>query len=95
MGHVKYYSMIAREGQGAALHAALDALAEKIRLIAGCDGTELLEDAAKPGRFVFLERWTSVEAHMEGSQQLGKEAFAPLMAVVAQPPESASLTPLS
>jgi quinol monooxygenase YgiN len=94
MAYIRYYCMTAREGEEEALRSALEALSDKVRPISGCGGTELLEDADKPGRYVFLERWTSADAHKEGGKLLGKGAFAPIMATLAGPPESASLTPL-
>ncbi|CAM4112215.1 Quinol monooxygenase YgiN [Novosphingobium lubricantis] len=94
MGYVRYYAMTAREGEGAALRGAIEQLAAKVAPLAGCEGTELFEDAAQAGRFVFLERWTSAEAHQEGGKLLGKEAFAPLKAVLAAPPEAAALIPV-
>ncbi|WP_068078010.1 putative quinol monooxygenase [Novosphingobium lentum] len=91
---VRFYRMTARAGEGGALRDALAALAAKVRPIEGCEGTELLEDAEQPGQFVFLERWASADAHKAGGKLLGKDAFAPIMAVLAGPPEASSLTPL-
>ena len=93
-GFVRFYRMTARDGEGSSLRGALEALSAKVRPIEGCAGTELLEDADKPGQFVFLERWASADAHKAGGKLLGKEAFAPMMAVLAGPPEACSLTPL-
>lgn len=94
MAHVRYYCMTARDGEEQVLRGALEALSDKVKVIAGCQGTELLVDADKPGRFVFLERWASADAHKDGGKLLGKEAFAPVMAALSGPPEAASLTPL-
>lgn len=94
VAYVRFYRMTARDGEDAALRAALEALAGKVRPLEGCVGTELLEDADKPGQYVFLERWTSVDAHKAGGKLLGKESFAPIMAVLAGPPEGSSLTPI-
>ena len=95
MGYVRLYRMTARDGMGPALRAALEALASRVAALSGSAGTELFEDAEKPGQFVFLERWTSADAHQDGGKLLGKEAFAPIMAVLNGPPESAALTPLA
>ncbi len=92
--YVRLYRMTARPAEGPALRAALETLAASVRQVEGCHGTELLNDCDKPDQFVLLERWTSQEAHKAGGKLLGKEAFAPVMAVLAGPPEAASLTPL-
>jgi quinol monooxygenase YgiN len=94
MTYVRYYRMTARDGQGTALRAALETLLAKVEPLAGCQGVELLNDADKADIYVLLERWTSGEAHKEGGRMLGKEAFAPIMAVLSSPPESASLNTL-
>lgn len=89
MSLVRMYTMIASDGQADALAAALGDLGRKVRPIDGCLGVELLEDDARAGRFTFLERWSSLEAHKAGGRLLGREAFAPVMAVLASPPEAA------
>ncbi|MFM6831937.1 MAG: putative quinol monooxygenase [Novosphingobium sp.] len=92
--YVRLYRMTARDAEGPVLRAALETLAAAVRQIDGCQGTELLQDCDKAGQFVLLERWTSQEAHKTGGKLLGKEAFAPVMAVLASSPEAASLAPL-
>lgn len=37
--------------------------------------------------FVFIEHWTSVDAHKAAGNVLGKEAFIPVMAILTRPPE--------
>lgn len=92
MPFVRHYLMIARPEEIDGLRRALEALAAKIAPLEGCDGTELYQDADKPERFVFLERWQTAEHQKEGGKALGKEAFAPIMAALASPPEATSLT---
>ncbi|MES2301141.1 MAG: antibiotic biosynthesis monooxygenase family protein [Pseudomonadota bacterium] len=92
--YLRLYRMTAHESEGPALRAALETLAAKVQLIDGCKGTELLQDCDKPDQFVLLERWTSAEAHAAGGKRLGKEAFAPVMAALALPPEATSLNAL-
>ncbi len=93
MSFVRSYLMIAKPGDEPALAAALERLAGKVRPIEGCTGVELYQDIDKPERFTFLERWTSIDAHKAGGKLLGKEAFAPIMAALAAPPEAASIAP--
>lgn len=87
MSVARHYVMIAAEGKAEALAMALTALAAKVRPVAGCEGVELMEDSRTPGYFVFIERWASIEAHKAGGQQLGREALAEVMAVIAEPPQ--------
>jgi heme oxygenase (mycobilin-producing) len=92
---VRHYVMTAREGEGPALQAALLDLAAKAAPLDGCDGCELYQDSEQADRFFFLERWQSPEQHKQGGETLGKDAFAPIMAVLAKPPEGLSLLPVS
>lgn len=91
MTFVRAYVMTAKEGEASALDAALRGLAAKIGAQPDCAGVELYRDADRPDRFTFLERWHSVEAQQAGGKAVGKEAFAPIMAALAVPPEAASL----
>src|SRR3546814_16109676 len=68
MPFVRHYLMIARPEEIDTLRRALEALAAKIAPLEGCDGTELYQDADKPERFVFLERWQSSEHQKEGGK---------------------------
>ncbi len=93
MSIVRHYLMVAKPGEEDTLSDALGALAAKVRPIDGCEGVELYKDADKGERFTFIERWASIEAHKAGGKLLGKEAFAPIMAALACPPEAAYLEP--
>lgn len=90
----RYYLMTAAEGQSEALRGALVALAAKVRPIAGCEGVELYQDEKRPERLHFLEHWTSIDAHRAGGAALGKEALAPVMELLAGPPEGAYIAPV-
>jgi quinol monooxygenase YgiN len=90
---LRHYVMVARPGDERALADALHVLAGKVRPIEGCEGIELYQDADKAERFTFVERWVSVDAHRAGGKALGKEAFAPIMAMLVGPPEAAYLEP--
>lgn len=94
MSVLRHYVMIAAEGQESAMAQALTDLAAKVRPLAGCQGVELLQDARERTCYVFIERWASIDAHKEGARYLGKEALAPVMAVIARPPEGRYLEPL-
>jgi len=91
---VRYYLMIAKPGEEAALRSALEALAAAVRTLEGNVSVELLVDLKDPTRFTFLERWASVEAYDAGSKALPKDTVAPVMAALAEPPQAARLASL-
>lgn len=91
----RHYVMHAAEGKDASLETALNALAVTVRGIAGCEGVELLRDCGNERRFVFIEKWTSIEAHKEGGKQVSKEVFAPVMGALDGPPDGAYFDYLS
>jgi heme oxygenase (mycobilin-producing) len=87
----RHYVMTAAEGKETALREALAVLADVVRALPGSEGVELMRDTAQSGRFIFIEKWTSVEAHKEGGKQVPKDAFSPVMGALAAPPEGAYL----
>ncbi len=91
MSFIKHYTMTAKPGQDTALATALRALREQILPLAGCEGVLLLRDTGAPARFVFIERWHDADAHKAGGAALGKAAFGPVMAALAEPPDTSSL----
>ena len=84
---LRHYLMTAIENHGDDLHTALAALAAKVSPLPGSEGVELLRDMKDTDTFVFIERWVSVEAHKAAGNALGKDAFAPVMALLVRPPE--------
>lgn len=84
----RQYIMLAKPGEAAALRAALVTLAANIQQMEGCLGIDLLRDAGQPERFVFIERWASIDAHQTGGKQLQKAVFARVMAALIGPPEA-------
>ena len=92
---LRHYVMIAQEGQERALTDALVALAAAVRPLDGSEGVDIFQDPDAPTHFVFIEHWTSVEAHKAAGAALGKEALAPVMAALAARPEGRYLEPVS
>lgn len=84
----RHYLMVAAAGQEDALAAALCALASAVNKIEGAKGCDILRDIDQPGRFHFIERWVSIEAHKAGGSSLPKEMLKPVMAALGQPPEA-------
>ena len=77
----------ARPGQADALRAELLAMLPPSRAEAGCILYELHEDRAKPGSFVFVERWTDAAAFAFHCATPHFQALGPAIAdLVAAPP---------
>lgn len=93
MSIVRQYVMVAADGQADALLAALRALATAVEAIDGSEGVDLLRDIDTPARFVFVERWVSVDAHKAGAASLSKDLIGAVMAPLAAPLEGAYLAP--
>ncbi len=85
----RHYVMHAAEGKDAMLEAALGNLADAVRSVAGCEGVEMLRDLGNERRFIFIEKWESIEAHKSGGKLIPKEIFAPMMAALDGPPDGA------
>ncbi len=91
MGVARHYVMIAKQGGSAQLETALSGLADKVRGIPGSEGVELMRDIGDAHRFIFIEKWASVDAHKAGRDHLDADALAPVMAALDGPPEGAYL----
>ena len=91
MTTARFYIMHAAAGKDAALETALRDLADKVRPLPGCEGVELMRDSGNELRFVFIEKWSSIEAHKDSGKALGKEALAPVMAALDGPPDGSYL----
>lgn len=83
----RLYIMHAKEGEDAALEAALSFLADGVRTVKGCEGVELMRDAGNERRFIFIEKWTSEEAHGSALSSLPKNVLDPVMAALDGPPD--------
>ena len=87
----RHYVMIAKAGAGDELQSALDKLADAVRPLPGCSGVEMLRDIKNADRFVFIEKWDSVEAHAAAGPQLPKDVLAPMMAALEGRPDGSFL----
>ncbi len=87
----RFYIMQAAEGQDEALSAALAALADGVLALPGCEGVDLMQDLADATRFVFIEKWQSVEAHKNAGKLLPKALMAPVMGALQAPPQGSYL----
>lgn len=87
----RHYIMHAAEAQENALDKALRDLAAVVRGIPGCGGVELLRDMGNERRFIFIEKWESVDAHKAAGAHVPKETFSPVMNALDRPPEGSYL----
>jgi quinol monooxygenase YgiN len=87
----RHYVMHAKDADGAALDSALRAIADAVRPRPGCEGVEMLRDLANERRFIFIERWTDVDAHKAAGALLDKSVIKAMMAALDGPPEGAYL----
>lgn len=85
----RVYIMHAAEGKDASLETFLGELADTVRTVAGCEGVEMLRDLGNERRFLFIEKWATVEAHKEAGKVLPRELFSGLMANLDGPPDGA------
>lgn len=83
----KLYIMTAKAGEEVALGKALADLKDKVEMVGGCTGVQLMHYVDASARYVFIETWQSQEAYRAGSAMLGKEVFGPAMAPMAELPE--------
>lgn len=87
----RHYVMHAAAGKDASLETALRNLAAAVRPLPGCEGVEMMRDIGNELRFVFIEKWASVEAHKDAGPLLPKAVMAPLGDLLDGPPEGAYL----
>lgn len=91
---LRHYKMQALPGQGGALATILADLAARVSPLKGCEKVELFADSKDADIFVFVEHWACVEDHQAAGAALGKEAFAPVLALLAIAPEGRYLKSL-
>ncbi|MDB5689349.1 MAG: Antibiotic biosynthesis monooxygenase [Sphingomonas bacterium] len=87
----RLYRMNAAEGKEDALAEALQAAAQIVAKAPGSEGVEVLRDVEAPGRFVFIEKWATIEDHKAAPGHLPKGGLDAVMAAMAGPPDGAYL----
>ena len=87
----RHYVMTAPGGGEAGLEIALGNLAGALKQVPGFKGADLMQDVKQPTRFVFIERWESIEAHRGAGAHLPANATEELQANLAGRPEGAYL----
>jgi quinol monooxygenase YgiN len=85
MGLAHSYVMTARAGSEDALGAALEALGEAVKHIAGSQGAMVLRDRKEPGKFLFLEFWDDAASRAAAGSQLPKDVMGRIMGAVGGP----------
>ncbi|WCP15923.1 hypothetical protein sphantq_04413 (plasmid) [Sphingobium sp. AntQ-1] len=91
---LRHYRMKAAAGREQDLRAALITLAGQLRPLDGYEGVELFADPSDHATYIFIEHWRTIDDHKAGGQALGKDAFASVMAALAEPPEGLYLEPV-
>lgn len=87
MSLVHSYRMQARPGAEDDLGAALEALAEAVKSIAGSQGATVLQDRKDAVKFLFLEYWDSEASRNAAGPQLPKDVMGRVMASQGGPIE--------
>jgi heme oxygenase (mycobilin-producing) len=82
----RIYWMNCAPGRREELRGALEALARALREIEGVESVSVLRDVEQPDDFVFVEKWDSVQAQKNSAQSLPKQAFARVIATLADRP---------
>lgn len=95
MAFARHYLLKAAEGEANALAAALTELAAALKGIAGFLSAEILVQADDPYRFVFVEKWVSLEAHTESAPHMPKAVMTAIMEAVTDRPQTINLTTIS
>lgn len=83
----RVYRMTAAAGKEQALADALVAFIPVVSAVPGCSGAEALRDCDAASRFLFIEKWTSIDAHKAAGSHLPKDALAGVMGALGAPPE--------
>jgi len=86
----RIYRMTCAPGRREELRGALEALAGVLREIEGLQSVSVLRDVEQPDDFVFVEKWASVQVQKRGGNLLPKQAFARVMAALADKPHGRS-----
>ena len=94
MAFYRLYTLSAAPERLDQLRSALTALTQALAAVPGFEGSQTLGDVDQAGRVLFIERWSSAQAHKSGAASLDKKLFAGIMDAVAAPPESASFIDL-
>lgn len=89
MAIARHYIMESEKGNADALLSALTALVEVVEAIPGCESVTFLQDVDTPHRFVFIERWASIEAHKQGGSAIPKDIMDAVMGALAGRPAAA------
>lgn len=83
----RVYRMTAAEGKGDALAQALVGLVPVVSAVPGCLGAEVLRDTSDTNRFLFIEKWDSIDAHKAAGPHLPKGSLDGVMGALGAPPE--------
>ena len=84
----RVYYMYAKPGMADELEAGLRGLVDLVMdNLEGCRGVEVMRDMETEGRFMFVERWDSIDAHKAGAAAFGKLNLGSVLGALDRPPE--------
>jgi heme-degrading monooxygenase HmoA len=86
----RIYRISCAPGRREELRGTLEALAGVLREIEGLQSVSVLQDVERPDDFVFVEKWASLQVQKRGGNLLPKQAFARVMAALADKPHGRS-----
>ena len=86
MAIARIYRMSCAPGRREELHGALEALADALREIEGLQSVSVLRDVEQQDDFVFVEKWESLHVQKSSGKSLPKQAFARVIAALADQP---------
>ena len=87
----RHYHLKAADGKTNELLHSLNRLAEALKKIEGFNSAELFAYAEKEDEFVFVEQWTSREAHGDSASKMSGTIFQSVMDNLADRPRVFSL----
>ncbi|HKR18390.1 MAG TPA: antibiotic biosynthesis monooxygenase [Rhizorhapis sp.] len=91
MAVARHYHLKAADGKAGGLAAALSQLAGALVSLPGFAGAEIPVRADQPDPFVFVEKWTSAEAHKDSAPHMPKAVMASIMSAISGRPEVVEL----
>jgi quinol monooxygenase YgiN len=82
----RIYRMSCAPGKREELCGAIEALAGALKEIEGLQSVSVLRDVEQPDVFVFIEKWVSVQVQTSSGKSVPKQAFARVVAALADKP---------
>ncbi|MEX0300227.1 MAG: putative quinol monooxygenase [Kordiimonas sp.] len=92
MAIIRINNFEAKVGDGDALFEKIKALVPMISEFEGCTSCQAVRGQENTNQIVIIEGWETIEAHKASLASVPPETFAPVMALLAGPPDGAYYT---